>query len=91
MIAVSEFVGKVTGVDVNEGMLRQVKQKASHLTNVELVKGNILSLPFPDQQFDGVICNQVMKSKPTHSFGTAMFWLPQVIGTPAVLFTHTNT
>jgi len=62
VIAVSEFVGKVTGVDVNDGMLRQVKQKASHLSNVELVKGNILSLPFSDQQFDGVICNQVMKN-----------------------------
>jgi len=29
VIAVSEFVGKVTGVDVNEGMLRQVKGKGT--------------------------------------------------------------
>jgi len=79
VIALSEFVRKVTGVDVNEGMLQQAKQKASHLTNMELVKGNILSLPFPDQQFDGVICNQVMKSKPTRCCGATknnMFCLP---------------
>ena len=79
VIAVSEFVGKVTGVEVNEGMLRQAKKKTSHLTNVELVKGSILSLPFPDQQFDGVICNQVMSKPPLFVMLQKIirrFWLP---------------
>ena len=49
----------MTGVEQNEGMLKQSKEKTAHLANVEIVEGNILSLPFPDQQFDGVICNQV--------------------------------
>ena len=60
LVAVSDFVGKVTGVEVNEGMLVQAKKKTAHLANVDVHQGNILSLSFPDQQFDGVICNQVM-------------------------------
>ena len=59
LAALSEHVNKMTGVEQNEGMLKQSKEKTAHLANVEIVKGNILSLPFPDQQFDGVICNQV--------------------------------
>ena len=59
LAALSEYVGKMTGVEQNEGMLKQSKEKTAHLANVEIVEGNILSLPFPDQQFDGVICNQV--------------------------------
>ena len=60
LIAVSDLVGKVTGVEVNEGMLVQAKRKTAHLANVDLHHGNILSLSFPDQQFDGVLCNQVV-------------------------------
>lgn len=60
LIAVSDLVGKVTGVEVNEGMLMQAKRKTAHLANVDLHHGNILSLSFSDQQFDGVLCNQVM-------------------------------
>ena len=52
----------MTGVEQNEGMLKQSKEKTAHLANVEIFQGNILSLPFPDQQFDGVICNQAMKN-----------------------------
>ena len=59
MVAASKFVGKVTGVDRSEDMVRQAKQKTAHLANVEVHSANILSLPFPDQQFDGVICDQV--------------------------------
>ena len=52
----------MTGVEQNEGMLKQSRKKTAHLANVKIFQGNILSLPFPDQQFDGVICNQVMKN-----------------------------
>ena len=31
LVAVSDFVGKVTGVEVNEGMLVQAKKKTAHL------------------------------------------------------------
>ena len=62
LAALSEFVDKMTGVERNEGMLKQSKEKTAHLANVEIVKGNVLSLPFPDQQFDGVICNQAIKN-----------------------------
>ena len=59
LVAMSNFVGKVTGVEVNEGMLMQAKKKTTHLANVDVHHGNILSLSFPDQQFDSVLCNQV--------------------------------
>ena len=62
LAALSEFVDKMTGVEQNEGMLKQSRKKTAHLANVKIFQGNILSLPFPDQQFDGVICNQVMKN-----------------------------
>ena len=48
LAALSEFVDKMTGVERNEGMLKQSKEKTAHLANVEIVKGNVLSLPFPD-------------------------------------------
>ena len=57
--ALSTHVGKVTGIELNDGMLAQAKQKTTTLPNVEVQKGNVLSLPFPNEQFDAVICNQV--------------------------------
>ena len=71
LAALSEFVGKMTGVEQNEGMLEQSRQKTAHLANVEIFQGNILSLPFPDQQFDGVVCNQAMKNN--NRFKAALF------------------
>ena len=50
---------KVTGLELNEGMLSQARKKTAGLDNVELLHGNILSMPFEDGMFDGVICNQV--------------------------------
>ena len=52
-------VKKITGLELNEGMLGQAKKKAVDLNNVELLQGSILHMPFEDGQFDGVICNQV--------------------------------
>ena len=50
---------KITGLELNEGMLGQAKKKTVDLNNVELLQGSILHMPFEDGQFDGVICNQV--------------------------------
>ena len=55
----SPHMKKITGLELNEGMLGQAKKKAVDLNNVELLQGNILYMPFEDGQFDGVICNQV--------------------------------
>ena len=64
IVILSKHVGKVTGLELNGGMLAQAKQKAAALSNVELHNGNIMMMPFPDGTFDGVICNQVKFSIP---------------------------
>ena len=58
-IALSEFVGKVTGLELNEGMLGKALDKTAHLKNVKVMKGDITKMPFQDAQFDGLCCNQV--------------------------------
>ena len=50
----------MTGLDRNEGMLLQLKQKMLIPRNVEVKCGTILAMPFPDASFDGVTCNQVL-------------------------------
>ena len=59
-VALSKYFGKMTGLDRNEGMLLQLKQKMLIPRNVEVKCGNILAMPFPDASFDGVTCNQVI-------------------------------
>ena len=58
----SKYVGKVTGLELNGGMLAQAKGKTAAMTNVGLHSGNILDMPFSNGMFDGVICNQVCKA-----------------------------
>ena len=57
--ALSEHVGKVTGLDFNLGMLEQAKIKTATCSNVELLQGDATNLPFPNNSFDGAICSQV--------------------------------
>ena len=59
-IALSKYFGKMTGMDQNEDMLLQLKQKMSIPRNVEVKCGNVLAMPFPDASFDGVTSNQVI-------------------------------
>jgi len=51
--------GKVTAVDMSEGMLQQAKMKAKlqGLQNVEFVQMDIETLDFPQNQFDHVNCS----------------------------------
>lgn len=52
-------MGRVTGVDFNEGMLEQCRKKVAGLSNVELRQGNATQLDLPDEFCDAVIINQV--------------------------------
>jgi ubiquinone/menaquinone biosynthesis C-methylase UbiE len=49
--------GKVTGVDINPGMLSVARQVTAY-TNppIEFVEGNAVELPFKDNSFDKVFC-----------------------------------
>src|SRR5262249_32197103 len=50
--------GSVTGVDLAENLLRlaRAKAEARRLENIEFRVGDMLALPFPDRQFDAVVC-----------------------------------
>lgn len=50
--------GKVTGLDLSEGMLDQARAKADQkqLTNVSFICSDIQEAKFPDSSFDGATC-----------------------------------
>lgn len=58
-VAVSPYVGRVTGVDFNAGMLEQAQKKVAGLNNVELRQGDATQLDLPDGFCDAVSINQV--------------------------------
>lgn len=59
VVALSPFVGRVTGVEFNKGMLEQAQKKAVRLSNVEVRQGDATQLDLPDGFCDAVIINQV--------------------------------
>lgn len=48
--------GTVTGIDVNPGMLAVARSVAPEGAAIEWHKASLESMPFPDEQFDVVIC-----------------------------------
>lgn len=59
LVALSEFVGKVTGLELNKGMLTKAAEKTAHLENVEVMQGDVTNMPYPDCHFDAICCNVV--------------------------------
>jgi ubiquinone/menaquinone biosynthesis C-methylase UbiE len=60
-LAAAEFVGpagKVVGVDVSQNLLELARTKGTqrNLTNIEFELGDMLSLRFPSESFDAVVC-----------------------------------
>lgn len=58
-------VASLRGVEMNSGMLSKARSKFPQDNGVELSQGSILQLPYDDETFDGVMCNQVI-----HHLGT---------------------
>ena len=58
-MTLSEFVGHVTGLEVNEGMLGKAAEKTAALKNVNVLQGNVTKMPLKDASFDGLCCNHV--------------------------------
>ncbi|MFN4242826.1 MAG: class I SAM-dependent methyltransferase [Tepidisphaerales bacterium] len=54
--------GRVVGVDLSPGMLRECKKKidALRLHHVSIVQGNALELPFDDSTFDHIFMSHVI-------------------------------
>jgi ubiquinone/menaquinone biosynthesis C-methylase UbiE len=69
-VALSEYVGKVTGLEVNEGMLGRAMDKTATFKNVSLTQGDITKMPFPDNRFDAICCNLVSVLKVTSYYYT---------------------
>ena len=57
--ALSPFVGQITGVEYNSGMLEQARRKTAHLSNVKVIQGDATKIPLPDSVCDVVTCTQV--------------------------------
>jgi demethylmenaquinone methyltransferase/2-methoxy-6-polyprenyl-1,4-benzoquinol methylase len=47
--------GQVTGLDFSKEMLVVAKERFSRFSNINLVQGDALNLPFEDAQFDGAV------------------------------------
>lgn len=54
--------GKVIGVDISSGMLKQAQSKiaAEGLQNIELVEADADFLNFPDNSFDAILCSSAL-------------------------------
>ena len=58
-IALSPYIGKITGVEYNKGMMEQAIKKTEDLPHVTIMEGNALNIPLPDKCCDVAICTQV--------------------------------
>ena len=74
-MALSEYVGKVTGLEVNEGMLGRAMEKTATLKNVSITQGDITEMPFPDDHFDAICCNLVSTATILSNADHAVFCL----------------
>lgn len=48
--------GRVVGLDFNSGMLAAARSQSTKGASIEWMEGSALSLPFPDNSFDLVLC-----------------------------------
>lgn len=58
--ALAGHVGSLHGLDRNQDMLERARDKLGHLEFVVLDHGNITDMPYADEHFHAVICNQVV-------------------------------
>jgi demethylmenaquinone methyltransferase / 2-methoxy-6-polyprenyl-1,4-benzoquinol methylase len=66
-IALAEAVGpsgEVIGLDFSKNMLKIGEEKVQHLKQVELIHGNAMELPFPDNSFDYVTVGFGLRNVP---------------------------
>ena len=67
LIQASEIVGskgKAIGVDMPDEMIDLGKKNTAHLSNVEILKGNLQDIPLPDNSVDVIISNCVFNLAP---------------------------
>ena len=65
--AIAETVGtsgSVCGVDISESLLDVARSQNKDTTNIEFAYGDASHLPYPDEDFDSVVCTQVLEYVP---------------------------
>jgi len=58
--ALTGKVGRIEGVELNQGMLAAARAKLSNRAGVRFREGSILELPFENDSIDGVVVNYVL-------------------------------
>ena len=58
--------GEVTGLDFSKNMLKIGEEKLKRFSNVNLVHGNAMELPFPDDSFDYVTIGFGLRNVPDY-------------------------
>jgi len=53
-------VGRLYGRELNAGMQQVAKKRFADDPAVQIEQGSITELPFADETFDGIVCNQVL-------------------------------
>ena len=65
--AIAETVGtsgSVCGVDISESLLDVARSQNKDTKHIEFVYGDASHLPYPDEDFDSVVCTQVLEYVP---------------------------
>ncbi|TQR15387.1 demethylmenaquinone methyltransferase [Psychrobacillus soli] len=58
--------GKVTGLDFSQNMLNVGKEKVKNISQIELLQGNAMELPFEDNTFDYVTIGFGLRNVPDY-------------------------
>ncbi|NPC92792.1 demethylmenaquinone methyltransferase [Bacillus sp. WMMC1349] len=58
--------GEIKGLDFSKNMLKVAKEKTEHYRQVELLHGNAMELPFPDDTFDCVTIGFGLRNVPDY-------------------------
>ncbi|MBI5975355.1 demethylmenaquinone methyltransferase [Staphylococcus canis] len=69
-IALSKAVGpngEVTGIDFSENMLKVAENKTENISNIRLIQGDAMNLPFDNDSFDYVTIGFGLRNIPDYS------------------------
>ncbi len=83
----SPFVGHITGVDIDQGMLDIAQEELEGIDNITLSQGDMLNLSFEDNSFDLITCylDSLCFLEKGHDVGVALSEMYRVLKPGGVL------
>ena len=60
IVEFNEIVGRIIGIEFNDGMLKKAEDKLKSVPNVELIKASLFNIPLNDESVDVILINQVI-------------------------------